>query len=79
MSLVLGILPFVAPAVPIFPLIFVNWVLFMLVGYWASPKPMRWLPPFQKMEPPNFKVLGVALVAFAVAGWIAIFHTPAIV
>lgn len=73
-SLVLAIGPLVVPSMPIGPVILVNWVLFMLVGYWASPKPLRFLPPFQKMERGNFRLWMLVFLTFVAAGWIAIFN-----
>jgi hypothetical protein len=73
-SLVLGAMPFVVPAVPTGPVIVANWVLFMLVGYLPSPKPLRFLPPFKKMERSNFRLWTLVFIAFTAAGWIAIFN-----
>jgi hypothetical protein len=73
-SLVLAIMPFVVPSMPIGPVILANWVLFMLVGYWASPRPLRFLPPFQKMERANFRLWRLVFIAFVAAGWIAVFN-----
>ena len=77
-SVVLGVMPFVLPKTAIGPFIFLNWVLFILVGYWASP-PFDWREPFRKMEPAKFRVGRLVFVAFVVAGWIAILNARTII
>lgn len=72
-SALLAIAPFAFPKVSIGPFILGNWLLFMLVGYLAIPK-FGWRAPLQKMEPGKFKLFRFVLIAFAVAGWIAIFN-----
>ena len=74
-SLVLAVMPFVVPYMPIGPVILVNWILFILVGYWAIPKPLRFLPPFQKMERANSRLWRLVFIAFVAASWIALFNS----
>lgn len=77
-SLLLLVAPFVLPNAPIGPFILVNWVLFMAAGYLAMPK-FSWRRPFQKMEPAKFKMFRLVLIAFTLAGWIAIFNATTLI
>ena len=71
-SLALGSCPFLMPSVPIGPLVFVNWVCFMLLGYSISPP-----PPFLLGRPPEgqeryrWNVWRLATVAFTACGTVA--------
>lgn len=71
-SLVLGLIPFVDPTMPIGLVIFANWLLFMLVGYCASPKPLRFFPPYPAMEKLNYQVWLLVFLSFTGGGWVAI-------
>ena len=75
-SVLLAIAPFILPNSPVWPLILANWILFMVAGYLASPKPFG-RRSLQKMEPEKFRLFRLVLVAFTLAGWVAVFNAKA--
>ena len=77
-SVALGALPFVSPHTPIGPFILANWLLFMLVGYFAF-RPWRSGPLFSQPDRRNSNVFRVVLLGFALAGWVAVLNAEAIV
>ncbi|HEY6815021.1 MAG TPA: hypothetical protein VI168_05740 [Croceibacterium sp.] len=77
-SFLLIVAPFVLPNAPIGPFILVNWLFFIATGYLAMPK-FSWRRPFQKMEPAEFKLFRLVLIAFTLAGWIAFFNAKTII
>ena len=70
-SLVLALIPFASPTMPIGLIVFANWALFMSVSYFASPKPLRFLPPYPRMEKFNQRLWSLAFLSFTAAGWLA--------
>lgn len=76
-SLALAVLPFFAPAFPIFPVVLLNWVLFMRVSYLALPKPMTLMPRHRRWEKSDARIALIVFAAFTVAGYIALFNAEA--
>ena len=76
-SLALVIAPFALPNVSIGPFILANWLAFIAAGFLALPK-FSWRKPFQKPEPEKFKVFRLVLIAFTLAGWIAVSNSKTI-
>ena len=77
-SLFLAIAPFAMPNAPIGPFLLINWLFFTSAGFLAIPK-FSWRKPFQKMEPDKSKLFRLVLIAFTLAGWIAIFNAKTII
>lgn len=79
-SLVLLLAPFAFPRAPLAPFIFGNWLLFMSVGYFAFFRPFRWRAFIE--QPPDLskvKAFNLSLIAFTVAGWVALANADRIV
>lgn len=71
-------MPFVFPDVAIGPFIAVNWCLFILASYFAV-LPLRPLGFFSPMDRERLMVWLLVLLAFTVAGWVALLNAEAIV
>ena len=77
-SIVLVAVPFVAPSVAIGAFLAVNWCLFIIASYFAL-LPLRPLGSFSPMDRDRLRVWLLVLIAFTIAGWVAVLNAKAIV
>jgi drug/metabolite transporter (DMT)-like permease len=77
-SLILVSVPFVSRSTPIGPFMFANWALMMIVGWLALPR-FSWRHPFQRPDRDKGRLFALVLVAFTLAGYIAIFNAQSLV
>lgn len=71
--------PFVFAATPLWPFLALNWLLFMSTGYLAFFRPFRWTTLVKQPDRPKLVAFNAALLAFAIAGWVAIFNADRLV
>lgn len=71
--------PFAFAAIPLAPFLVLNWLLFIGVGYFAFLRPFRWKTFAEQPERRKLLAFNSTLLAFTVAGWIALFNTDRIV
>ena len=77
-SLSLVLLPFTFPSIPIGPFMLANWALMMVVGWLALPR-FNWRRPFQKPDRDKGRLFAFVLIAFTVAGYVAIYNAESMV
>lgn len=71
--------PFAFPSTPLWPFIGLNWLLFMCVGYFAFFRPFRWKAFVERPDRTKLIAFRLALLAFAIAGWVAIVSAERVV
>lgn len=73
-SAALAALPFLAPDLPIGPVLILNWVLFVSAGYLAVPRPITFKPPYKRWENKEKRIWLTVFAAFTIAGYLALLN-----